>query len=136
MTLSRGGSATPAPVRALQDRFERWRKNKSGRERIPEQLWAAAVKLCARHGVERVRRGLRLNYTALRDRIAHARRSGPVPQKKKSAPAFVEWVSTAPPSPSLGAEYLLELDDLQVRVRGAGVEDVAALAKLLRRQEP
>lgn len=135
MTLSRVGGWTPAPVRVVQDRFERWRKNKSGRDRIPERLWAAAMKLCERHGVDRVRRWLRLNYTALRDRIAHARRSGPVPQKKKSAPAFVEWVSTAPMTAPPVAEYVLELQDgadLRIRVRGAGVNEVAALAKLVR----
>ena len=140
MTGSRGGSAAPVQVRAVQDRFERWRKNKLGRERIPERLWSAAVKLCERHGLDRVRRWLRLNYAALRDRIGRARRSGPGPQKKNSSPRFVEWVSTAPASSS-EAEYVLEVQDARgpsvcLRVRGAAITQVAELARLLRRQEP
>ena len=141
MTGRTGTGVAPAQVRVVQDRFERWRKNKLGRERIPERLWSAAVKLCERHALDRVRRWLRLNYTALRDRAGSARRSGSTPQKKKSVPAFVEWVSTAPTSASSGAEYVLEVvdargPDVRLRVRGTTVAQVAELARLLRRQEP
>lgn len=122
----RGGEA-PAQVRAVQDRFKNWRKNKLGRGRIPQRLWAAAVNLCERHGVERVRRWLRLNYTALRARLE--RSTG---QKEKSSQAFVEWVPTAATS---GTEYIVERVGVTVRVLNAAVADVAALAKLLRDEE-
>jgi len=132
MTRKSGASAPPAGVCAVQDRFERWRKSKLARDRIPERLWLAAVRLCARHGIEPVRRWLRLNYAALRDRVARARSSGPVPQKKRSAPGFLEWVSTAPVA-AAAPEYVLEVGDMRLRVRGAGLADVAELAARLLR---
>lgn len=124
----------PADVRRVQERFESWRAQKRGRERIPESLWGAAAKLCEIHNVHRVTRWLRLNHTALRDRI---RKTGP-PGPRRS-PAFVEWMpSTLPLAATASAEYLLEVEDagertLRVRVRGASVSEVTALARALRR---
>lgn len=138
MAGQRQVAPVPADVLRVSERFESWRKNKSGRERIPEPLWAAALKLCARHGVERVRRSLRVNYTALRDRLMAAgagntrRERRRAREKENTAPAFVELVSSAPTPGSAGAEYVLELDGVTLRVRNAAVADVAALAKLVR----
>jgi len=138
-------SAPPADVRAAQKLFEDWRERKRGRERIPDRLWRLAMKLCGGESVHRVARWLRLNDTALRDRVRHARpkRGAGRPNKparrsaREAAPAFVEWVSTRPvpvtAPPALAAEYVLELDDgLRIRVRGASVSEVAALATLMR----
>ena len=129
------GHSIPASVLRVRERFESWRRTKLGRERIPERLWTAAVRLCAQHRVHRVARWLRLNDSALRARVQSAGRG--LGAKKGAAPAFVEWVSTAPLTspPVAGAEYVLELQDgadLRIRVRGAGIHDVAALARLLR----
>jgi hypothetical protein len=125
----------PTGVDALRDRFEKWRKTKKGRTRIPPGLWSRAVALCGRHGVNLVSEWLRLNHTALRDRFHTARRSKPT----TAVPAFVEWVP--PPvlpssSVAAAAEYVVEVEGAQgplvrVRARGAAVADVAALARLL-----
>jgi len=125
----------PPGVDTLRDRFEKWRKAKSGRARIPPALWSRAVALCGRHGVNLVSKWLRLNHTALRDRFRTARR----PKPATAVPAFVEWVPppVPPPSPLAGAvEYVVEVEGAQgplvrVRARGAAVRDVAALARLL-----
>jgi len=127
--------SVPAQVQRVRERFENWRRNKSGRERIPERLWIAAIRLCGRHRVHRVARWLRLNDSALRERVQSSRRERGPRCKKGSAPAFVEWVSRAPLTAPPVAEYVLELHegaDLRIRVRGAGVSEVAALAKLVR----
>ena len=127
----------PLYVSVVRDRFETWRKAKTGRERIPQPLWSAAVALCERHGVNLVSQWLRVNHTALRDRFRSASRA----KQRKAGSAFVEWVSAAPPvsppSPAAATvEYVVEVDpgqgpSVRVRARGAAVTDVAVLARLL-----
>lgn len=127
----------PAQVQIARSRFEIWRKNKRGRERIPEPLWAVAVKLCERYSSHRVSRWLRLNSAALRHRLNgnHA-----LDRSNDKAPAFVEWVAASPaPMPPSTAEYIVELEGAQgpsvrIRVRAAHVAQVAELASLLRRE--
>jgi len=133
-----GRPSVPADVGVVRARFESWRKAKKGRCRIPEPLWSAAAGLCRRHGVNLVSQWLRVNHTALRDRVRTATRG----KEEKATPAFVEVSAPVrglfPPSPvGLTAEYVVELDTipgqgLRVRARGAGVAEVAELARLLR----
>jgi hypothetical protein len=124
----------PPGIRAVRDRFEAWRKAKSGREKIPECLWSQAAALGKRHGVNHVSQWLRLNHSSLRDRIGAV----PPPKSRKAGPAFVEWApaALAPPSSTATAEYVVELEAqpgqvLRIRARGAGVADVAELARRL-----
>ena len=124
----------PVDVRKVQKQFQAWRAHKRGRVPIPERLWHAAAKLCEAHRIHRVARWLRLNNTALRD---YARRTAIVGSPQP--PTFVEWAPPAMPvvAPA-AAEYLLEVAragerTVRVRVRGAAVAEVAALARALRR---
>ena len=125
----------PVDVRKVQERFKGWRARKRGRDRIPQSLWSAAAKLCETHRLHRVARWLRLNHTALRERTKGTGMDG-----SHRSPAFVEWVPSAvPPVAAAAAEYLLEVErlgerTLRVRVRGAGVVEVAELARALRRE--
>lgn len=138
MAFTKDG-APLSEVRAAQKLFKIWRKNKCGRERIPDRLWAVAVRLCKRHGAFRVARWLRLNYNDLRERVSRR-------HANKRPAAFIPY--TVPPSLLLGTEYVLELSaagragsasdrqaqsgrTVSIRVRGAAVSDVAALAKML-----
>jgi hypothetical protein len=50
----------PAGLAGVQRRFERWRHTRRGHARIPDALWAAAVKATGRHGLHRTVRALRL----------------------------------------------------------------------------
>lgn len=67
-----GRGAWPAPVEVVRRRFELWRGTRTGRSRIPEALWASAVKLAAVHGTCPTAQALRLNYTALKDHVEAA----------------------------------------------------------------
>ena len=51
--------------------FARWRKNKTGRPRIPDNLWQAATDLYHTQGIiiNRIARSLRLSHTALKEKI-------------------------------------------------------------------
>lgn len=48
--------------------FEDWRKSKTGRPRIPKNLWQTAANLYHRHGmsINRIARRLSLNYSTLK----------------------------------------------------------------------
>jgi|SRR5581483_4775753 len=132
-------SHIPPGVRVVRNRFEAWRKAKSGREKIPERLWTQAVAAGKRHGVNNVSKWLRLNHSDLRDRIGAVR----APKRRtKAGPAFVEWTPVpALLSPAAAAEYVVELEArpgriLRVRSRGVAVADVAELARRLGEATP
>lgn len=120
----------PAPVCGVDERFERWRAGKQGRERIPARLWDAAAKLCEAYSVHRVSRWLRLNHAALQKRAGKHRRPGRSPSK----PTFVEWSLPAGIVPGpCSAEYVVEVRGRapRIHVRGASALEVAALVRAL-----
>lgn len=51
--------------------FSNWRKSKTGRSRIPDNLWQNAAELYHTQGmsINKIARGLRLNHTALKEKI-------------------------------------------------------------------
>jgi hypothetical protein len=59
----------PAGLEGVQRRFERWRRTRKGHSRIPDALWAAAVKAAGVHGLHRTVRALRLDYYSLKERV-------------------------------------------------------------------
>lgn len=126
---SKGSPSLPPGLNQLRERFDRWRETKHSRDRIPEKLWKAAAKLCrGAYAVQRISKALRLNYTALKERVettAESGRSGTTPR-----PTFVE-MDLHPPAPA--AECLVELEDrrggkLKFSLRGHGGLDLVALA--------
>ena len=83
----------------VQARFTTWRCNPNRTRRIPDELWDAAVSLCAEHSVCKVSRALRLDYNALRERSLRS-------EETPAPPAFVEL------GPFWGpGEVLIECDD-------------------------
>ncbi|MFQ5505671.1 MAG: hypothetical protein ACE5F1_12875 [Planctomycetota bacterium] len=80
-------STLPARLNAAQHRFERWRKRRQGNSRIPEALWASAVKVAGEYGVHRTARTLHLEYRTLKRRVGAAGTDSPL---DASLPAFVE----------------------------------------------
>ena len=89
----------------VQTRFAAWRKTRQHRSRIPEELWAAAVKLSDKHSIHRISRALGLSYTDLKERIEQ---SHPVPDTIKPTPSpdFIP-IAIAPTSP---AECVVEME--------------------------
>ena len=58
-----------AGLEGVKRRFERWRRTRRGHARIPDSLWAAAVKAVGVHGLNRTVRALRLDYYSLKERV-------------------------------------------------------------------
>jgi len=130
---SRRMEGVPAKVRRVEKQFALWRGVKQGQERIPARLWRMAVKLCRSYSVHRVSRWLGINHTNLQGRA----RRRPMPRPSPRKPTFVEWSLPAEIASAATAEYIVEVparsDAAQrVHVRGAGVAEVAALARALR----
>ena len=116
-------------LKTVHERFGRWRETKQGRERIPERLWRAAVKLCADYSMNTVAEVLRVNHTELKkraDATGNDGASGEIFQ-----PTFVE-VDLHQRTPS--GECVVELEDrrgakMTIRVRGSSTLDVVGLSK-------
>jgi len=95
---------SPTDLRQLQRQLSAWRRQQSGRVRLPEAVWASATTLAQRLGAGVVARTLRLDYYKLRQRLFD--RAAPTGR----APAFVEVQVTPPPGTSSG-EATVELSD-------------------------
>jgi hypothetical protein len=95
-----------------------------GNGRIPERLWALAVRLAKTHGVSRTATALGLDYYSLKKRVEAAAGQAP-----SSGPAFVEL----PVPVMVGKQCLLELDHgagvtMRVQLVGYDTTAVATLA--------
>jgi hypothetical protein len=64
-----GLSAPNLSLNEAKRQFEEWRRMRKGCQRIPEELWEAAVRLSKEHSISRVSKALRLNYTDLKNRV-------------------------------------------------------------------
>ncbi len=96
-------SADTVDIEQVRTRFEDWRQTRKGKARIPDGLWAAAVEVARRDGVNQTATALRLDGGKLKRRMMAA---GAVPVKTMS-PAFVEMMVPH----ALGAsEYTIELE--------------------------
>lgn len=84
---SRLSESLPPRLEAGHQRFERWRRHRTARSRIPESLWHSAVKLAEEFGVHRTAKALRLNDERLKARVGSAR---PEPMSAEAPAKFVE----------------------------------------------
>ena len=76
----------------LKGRFEEWRAGRRVGERIPLELWTAAVAAAAEYGAYGVALELHLDYAALKRRAALADGKAPATEL---APRFVELFAPA-----------------------------------------
>ena len=109
-------------------RFEEWRSNRIGKARIPTELWAAAVEVARKEGINRTARELHVAWDDLKRRMATTEE---VP-RQPAPPAFVELV--APQTQSV-PECTLEVEGrrgkLRIQLKGASVSDLASLSRAL-----
>jgi hypothetical protein len=104
-------------------RLQTWRERRPGGRRIPQPLWALAVRLVSQHGISRTATALGLDYYSLKKRVEAAGQEPP-----SRCPAFVEL-----PAPVVvGKQALFELDNgagatMRVQLLGYEAADVEAL---------
>ena len=128
----------PARLEKLRQRFERWRGTHKARSRIPDGLWAAAVRAAGSYGLHRTSRTLRLDYYSLKERVEQQSAAAPDPPKRTVTATFLELApvtnrgfATAPVD---GYECTLELENaggakMRVHLKGAQTPDLAALSR-------
>jgi hypothetical protein len=115
----------PSDLGSGRARFQAWRQRRALGERIPQPLWALAVRLTKTHGVCRTATALGLDYYSLKKRAA----SAAIPPQS-SGPAFVEF-----PSPvAVAKRCRVELDNgsgatMRVQLVGYDAADIEALAR-------
>jgi hypothetical protein len=105
-TMPRVAAPLPAALSGAAERFEAWRRQRTGRE-IPADLWAVAADLAARFGVSRTARALRVQYYDLKKRVP----ADEVPERSRSSPvpaaSFVEILTA---SPAAGSDVVVEFE--------------------------
>ncbi|MDP2621231.1 MAG: hypothetical protein Q8P46_13845 [Hyphomicrobiales bacterium] len=120
----------PSELAGAERRFTEWRRTRKPGTRIPEQLWASAVKLAATYGLHPTASALRLDYYLLKRRLERtAAASGARPAE--NGPAFVEL--SAPCASGL-REWFIDFENpagARMRIRGKGHDalDVVALGR-------
>ena len=119
------GGELPKELLRGHSRFQAWRRHRRIRGRIPDTLWALAVRLVNRHGLNSTARALGLDYYSLKKRVEAAGKEPP-----SRGPAFVEL----PPPVVVGKQALFELDNgagatMRVQLLGYDAADVEALAR-------
>jgi hypothetical protein len=120
--------ARPAVMEVVRDELDQWRaKRKNRRTRIPERFWHAAVELTEEHGVYRVARALRLDYSALKRRASceeSAEAGG-----QADGPLFVELEMS---EAGVSGECMVEMENhrgakMKIALKGGHGVDVLAL---------
>jgi hypothetical protein len=112
-------------INSVQRRFESWRKHRKRSEPIPEELWAAAVKLTEEHTLAQVSRALCLDHKNLKKRVSRSQSTEP--GRTGERPRFVE---VSFPEPALcSGEYHLEIEGthgerLTLNVKGETKVDI------------
>jgi hypothetical protein len=115
----------PTDLAQGRSRFQAWRGRRQAGDRIPQRLWARAVRLVTSHGISRTAAALGLDYYSLKERSEQA-----AEQPVSSGPAFVEL-----PSPVVvGKQCLFEMDNgagatMRVQLVGFDAADVASLSR-------
>ena len=87
-------------LQSVARRLSAWRSTRQRGQRIPEDLWNAAVTLARSHGLNPTASALKLNYYDLQRRLGSAPVHGgaaPVP------PGFVELAAPSPATRTYGA---------------------------------
>lgn len=116
-------------VEEVQQLFEEWRRNKKRRERIPEELWKAAISLSEQLSAHRISKLLHLNHTAVRDHVRAEKQGEGIRDK---GAAFIEF-DVMPPA--LAGDCVIEIEKrsgakLRISCKGSS-SDMAGLAKTL-----
>lgn len=132
---SRTSGTEPPQLQPLVQRLKAWRTTRTRGQRIPDDLWEAAVDVARVHGLNRTAAALKLSYYDLQRRISGVRvpRKGRVP-----AAGFVELAPLGPPA-GLGEEGTLELVQgsgarLILRLPNASPKDLLPMVRLFLRR--
>ena len=121
----------PVGLEGVRERFERWRRTHEPRSRIPDSLWAAAVRAAGTCGIHRASKALRLGYYSLKDRVEQQSTAALDQMEAAAAAPFLELAPSAFAGP---CDCTLELENaagskMRVHLKAAAPPDMAALCR-------
>ena len=138
--------ASPAADSALEEvkqQFKIWRATKTGRERIPDSLWQAAVEVfhIGEHSLHKISKTLHMNYTALKQHVEQHLLSSIKVKPEASpehSPAFIAFELDPPVSVS---ECVIEMEDtvgakMRMCLRGKIDPNILEICKSFWRHQP
>ena len=82
----------PGELKKVRRELDEWRGQRVKGQRIPEELWGAAVRAVGRHGLNRVSRALGLDYYHLKKRSGLSKETR---SRAEGEPVFVEVANAA-----------------------------------------
>lgn len=88
----------------VQQLFEEWRRNKKRRERIPEELWKAAITLSKQFSAHQISKLLHLNHTAVRDHVRAEKQEEEIQEKEAG---FIEFDVI---QPAIAGDCVIEIE--------------------------
>ena len=132
--MNEGAKVEPATVHGesleqVAQRFKRWRETRLRGEHIPSHLWAGAVGMAKKHGVQRIAHELRVDHDGLKRRVECA---GGVVRVGALDTQFVELFA-APAATAAGMrECVVELENargakMRVELNGKGLAGLAGV---------
>jgi len=128
---TQGKGRIPAGLEEVRGRFVDWRRSRKVRTRIPEPLWAAAVKVADKYGIHRMSKVLRVDYYRLKRRVEEVTADRAEVASEGRAARFVELPV---PLPRSMGECLIEWEDaegakMRMHLTGGETPDPAALSR-------
>lgn len=123
--MTRRRSVDTLNLDEVRTRFENWRQNRQGKQRIPDELWSAAIEVARRDGVNPTAAALHLDGGKLKRRMMAA---DSVPGKP---PTFVELLAPAVDLRDCTIELEGRKGKLRIHWKGATAADVATLSRAL-----
>lgn len=126
--------AVSADLSRAVKRFEQWRLTRGRGQRIPTRLWRLAADVAGRHGVSHTAGVLKLDYYALKERLAELPPRSGAAGIPSPSPSFVELTPRPLSSPS---PCEIEFSDasgstLRVRLPAGQVPDLVSLVRSFR----
>ena len=126
-------------VEQVRRRWAEWRSTHAVRSRLPEELWAAAVELVQRDGIDATARALDVDKPSLRKwagrlnpaRPQPARRKSQPKQKANDLPAFVELLASGSGTARSCMDEVESPRGAKLRLELKGVQ-ASELAELIR----
>ena len=128
----------PAGLEGVQQKFQRWRRTRKARRRIPDKLWAAAVRAAGTCGLHRTSKVLRLDYYSLKERVEEQATAATGPEERAATPKFLELTPSAEHGsaavPAGVCQCTLEFEDaegakMRIYLKGEATPDLAALSR-------
>jgi transposase-like protein len=127
-------------VEQVRRQWTEWRSTHAVRSRLPEELWAAAVELVQRDGIDVTARALDVDKPSLRKwagrlhpaQSPRTRRRSQPKQRANALPAFVELLASG--SGGVAASCLVEVESprgakLRLELKGIQTSELAELIR-------